>query len=396
MFNDLQSLPTDPILGLMAKFRGDQNPNKVDLSVGVFKDINGHTPIFDAVKKAEAHRLATEDTKVYIGMLGTEGYNQSMLELLFGADHPTLQDGRFSSALTPGGCGALRVGAEFLQRANKKATVWVSDPTWANHVPLIGGVGFELKSYPYYDKATHGVNFDGMIDTLRKLGPNDVVLLHASCHNPTGADLSPEQWDEVAAVAVERGFIPFVDSAYQGLGIGLEADSYGVRKIAASVEEMLLAVSCSKNFGLYRERTGLVGVLTNKKTKAIATGQISSVARGMYSMPPAHGGAIVEYILNTPELRSSWQAELVGICSSINNSRQLLQDGLMKVGALNDVKYLTDNRGMFSFLDLTKEQISRLQTEYSVYIVGSGRINLAGVTVNNIEYLSESIKNVTG
>ncbi len=396
MFSALESLPTDPILGLMAKFREDQNPNKVDLSVGVFKDANGHTPIFDAVKKAEAHRLETEDTKVYIGMLGTPGYNQGMLELLLGASHSALKAGRFSSALTPGGCGALRVGAEFLQRANATATVWVSDPTWANHVPLIGGVGFELKTYPYYDKATHGVNFDGMMDTLRKLGPNDVVLLHASCHNPTGADLSPEQWDEVAAVAADRGFVPFVDSAYQGLGLGLEADAYGVRKIAESVEEMLLAVSCSKNFGLYRERAGLVAAMTSADAVANATGQISSVARGMYSMPPAHGGAIVEHILSTPELRTSWETELENMCSSINTSRQLLKGGLKKAGALGDVDYLTDNRGMFSFLDLTKEQTEQLQKDFSVYIVGSGRINLAGVTASNIDYLAQAIKSVAG
>ncbi len=396
MFSELESLPIDPILGLMAKFREDQNSNKVDLSVGVFKDANGHTPIFDAVKKAEAHRLETEDTKVYIGMVGTPGYNQGMLELLLGAEHSALKAGRFSSALTPGGCGALRVAAEFLQRANKNATVWVSDPTWANHVPLIGGVGFELKTYPYYDKTTHGVNFDGMMETLKKLGPNDVVLLHASCHNPTGADLSPEQWDEVAAVAAERGFVPFVDSAYQGLGVKLEADAYGVRKVAESVEEMLLAVSCSKNFGLYRERAGLVAAMTKADVASNAIGQISSVARGMYSMPPAHGGAIVEHILHTPELRKSWETELEGICSSINTSRQLLKNGLKKVGALGDVDYLTENRGMFSFLDLTKEQTEQLQKDFSVYIVGSGRINLAGVTAGNIDYLAQAIQSVAG
>ncbi|MBL4639329.1 MAG: aspartate/tyrosine/aromatic aminotransferase [Kordiimonadaceae bacterium] len=396
MFSDLEELTPDPILSLMGKFRADENPNKVDLSVGVFKNEVGHTPIFDAVKKAEAHRLATEDTKVYIGMVGTPGYNKGMLELLLGADNAALKDGRFSPALTPGGCGALRVGAEFLYRANPNATVWVSDPTWANHGPLIGGVGFEMKTYPYYDKATHGVNFDGMMDTLRKLGPNDVVLLHACCHNPTGADLTPAQWDEVAAVAAERGFIPFVDSAYQGLGVSLEADAYGVRKIVDSVEEMLLAVSCSKNFGLYRDRVGLVASLTKAGDASKAIAQVSSVARGMYSMPPAHGGAIVEHILTTPDLYASWKTELEGICSSVINSRKMLQDGLKKKGVPLDVAYLTENQGMFSFLDLSKDQINRLQTEYSVYIVGSGRINLAGVTVNNIEYLTASIKSVTG
>ncbi|MBL4789062.1 MAG: aspartate/tyrosine/aromatic aminotransferase [Kordiimonadaceae bacterium] len=395
MFNDLKSLPIDPILGLMAKFREDENPDKVDLSVGVFKDINGHTPIFDAVKKAEAHRLETEDTKVYIGMVGTPGYNRTMMDLLLGEGHTAIAGGRVSSALTPGGCGALRVGAEFLQRANAEATVWVSDPTWANHEPLIGGVGFELKSYPYYDKATHGVRFDAMMETLKTLGPSDVVLLHACCHNPTGADLTPEQWDEIADVAALRGFIPFVDSAYQGLGVGLEEDAYGVRKIAASVEEMLIAVSCSKNFGLYRDRVGLVASITSAAQASVAIGQISSVARGMYSMPPAHGGAVVEHILTTPELTASWKAELVGICTSINASRQMLKEGLTGAGVGGDFAYLTENKGMFSFLDLSKEQVARLQQEFSVYIVDSGRINLAGVTANNIDYLSQAIKSVT-
>ncbi|MFC3052016.1 amino acid aminotransferase [Kordiimonas pumila] len=393
MFSSMASLPIDPILGLMAKFREDPNSDKVDLSVGVYKTANGHTPIFEAVKAAEKYRLETEDTKAYIGMMGTPGYNDAMLRLLIGADYPS---DRIAAALTPGGCGALRVASEFLMRANPDATVWVSDPTWANHMPLIGGVGLKIKTYPYYDKASHGVNFSGMIETLKGLGPNDVVLLHASCHNPSGADLSPAQWDEIAAVAAERGFIPFIDSAYQGLGEGLDADAYGIRKIAASVEEMILASSCSKNFGLYRDRVGQVAVMTKADRKEVTVGQISSIARGMYSMPPAHGGAVVEHILTTPSLTASWQKELAGICSSIQTSRTLLKAGLEKAGVEGDFAYLIQNQGMFSFLDLTVEQINKLQADYSVYLVNSGRINLAGVTANNIDYLAASIKSVTG
>jgi len=393
MFDRLENLPTDPILGLMAKFKEDSNSNKVDLSVGVYKTADGVTPIFDAVKQAEKHRFETEETKAYIGMVGTPGYNAGMLELLLGANYPA---DRIAAALTPGGSGALRVAAEFIKRANADATVWVSDPTWANHTPLIGGVGLQMKTYPYYDAATHSVNFSDMMDTLRGLGPNDIVLLHASCHNPSGADLSPAQWDEVAQVAAERGFIPFIDSAYQGLGLGLEEDAYGVRAVVKAVDQMLLAVSCSKNFGLYRDRVGQVAVFTKPETRDIATAQISSIARTMYSMPPAHGGAIVEHILSTPALKASWQKELADICSSIQTSRKLLQKGLQDAGVSGDFAYLTNDRGMFSFLDLTVEQINKLQSDYSVYIVGSGRINLAGVTTGNIAYLADAILKVKG
>lgn len=396
MFNSLESLPTDPILGLMATFREDPNPNKIDLSVGVFKDIDGQTPIFKAVKEAEAHRLATEETKAYIGMVGTPGFNSAMQKLLFGVGHPVLASGRLTSAMSPGGCGALRVAAEFIARANKDATIWVSDPTWANHVPLIGGVGFELKSYPYYDTSTRGVNFEAMADQLRKLGPTDVVLLHGSCHNPTGADLTPEQWDVIVEIAVERGFLPFVDSAYQGLGDSLEADAYGIRKLAGAVPEMIMAISCSKNFGLYRDRVGLVGVLSeNAERSAVATAQISSIARGMYSMPPAHGGAIVEHILTTPELDAMWRNELTDMCASIQNSRSLLRSGMENAGLDGDFSYLTENKGMFSYIDVTPEQVTKLREDHSVYLVNSGRVSIAGVTARNINYLVEALKAVS-
>lgn len=396
MFNSLESLPTDPILGLMATFREDPNPNKIDLSVGVFKDIDGQTPIFKAVKEAEAHRLATEATKAYIGMVGTPGFNAAMQTVLFGADNPVLASGRFTSAMSPGGCGALRVAAEFIARANKGATIWVSDPTWANHVPLIGGVGFELKTYPYYDTATRGVRFDAMADQLRKLGPTDVVLLHGSCHNPTGADLTQSQWDEIVDIAAERGFLPFVDSAYQGLGDGLEADAYGIRKLASAVPEMIMAISCSKNFGLYRDRVGLVGVLSdNAERSTVATAQISSIARGMYSMPPAHGGAIVEHILTTSELDAMWRDELRDMCASIQNSRSLLRRGMESVGLDGDFAYLTKNKGMFSYIDVTPDQVTALREEHSVYLVNSGRVSIAGVTERNIDYLVQALKAVS-
>ncbi|GHF10845.1 aminotransferase [Kordiimonas sediminis] len=395
MFTALTELPTDPILGLMAAYRADTRPGKIDLSVGVYMNEDGHTPIFDAVKKAEAYRLQSETTKAYIGMEGTPGFNTLMQQEAFGADHSVLAAGRVASALTPGGCGALHLAAQLIKAANADATVWVSDPTWANHVPLIGGVGLKLETYPYFDRATHGVNFDAMMSVLNGLGPSDVVLLHACCHNPTGADLPPEQWDQIAESASIKGWIPFLDSAYQGLGTSLDADAYGIRRMADAVDEMLLAMSCSKNFGLYRERVGMVAAVTPADKQAATLSHIKTIARGIYSMPPAHGGAIVEHILGTPELRTNWENELKDICSSIQTSRALLSRALTASGAPGSFDYLTENKGMFSFLDLSKEQIEKLRTDHAVYIVGSGRINLAGAHKNNVDRIAEAVKAVS-
>ncbi len=395
MFESLDSVPLDPILGMMVSFREDPNPNKVDLSVGVYKTRQGTTPIFDAVKKAEAFRLETEDSKTYIGMGGTEGFNQHMLAVIFGNDHSVLTENRISSALTPGGCGALRVAAELIHHAKPDATVWVSDPTWANHIPLIGETSLRLQHYPYFDPQSHSVDFDAMFSTLSGLGPNDIVLMHAACHNPTGADLSPSQWDQITELACERGFIPFLDSAYQGLGVDLDSDAYGIRALASKVPEMILATSCSKNFGLYRDRTGMVCIISKASQQPATNANLLRVIRGIYSMPPAHGGAIVEKILTTPALTESWQQELAVICQSINTSRRLLAKGLASAGISGDFNYLLENRGMFSFLDLTVEQIHTLRDQHSVYIIDSGRINLAGVHAGNIDYLANAIEAVS-
>ncbi|WND03435.1 amino acid aminotransferase [Temperatibacter marinus] len=394
MFNNLTELPTDPILGLAAAFRADERVNKVDLSVGVFKNEKGETPIFEAVKKAEAYRVETETTKAYIGMTGQDGYNSLLLAEALGASHPVIAEGRVASTLTPGGCGALHMIAQMIKRSNAKAKVWVSDPTWANHIPLIGGVGIEIETYPYFDRATHGVNFDAMLSQLNKLGADDIVLLHACCHNPTGADLSEAQWDQLAESAAKNGWIPFIDSAYQGLGTSLEADGYGMRTMAKAVPQMFLALSCSKNFGLYRDRVGLAAVITDKTNVNAVLSHVKVVGRGIWSMPPAHGGAIVEKILSTPTLRDSWVSELEDICSTVNTNRQLLAQALTGAGIPGDFGYLTENQGMFSFLDLSKDQINRLREEHAVYIVGSGRINIAGAHKGNVDLIAEAIKAV--
>ncbi len=394
MFQSLENLPVDPILGMMAIFRADERPNKVDLSVGVFKDSQGNTPIFDAVKKAESYRLETEDTKAYIGIPGTAGFNKTMLSLILGDGLYGSLVNRLSAALTPGGSGALRVAAELIVRTKNNPTIWVSDPTWGNHTPLISSTGLTMKSYPYFDKATHGVRFDAMMDSFSSLGENDIVLFHACCHNPTGADLSPDQWDQIADLALDRGFIPFVDCAYQGLADDLDSDAYGVRKLASTVPEMIIASSCSKNFGLYRERVGQVAVLSQSAHQSGTSSNMMLAIRTMYSMPPAHGGAIVEHILETPDLRASWQAELADICSSIHQSRHLLADGLNASKIDTDFSYLTANKGMFSYLALSKEQIDRLRNEHAVYLLSSGRINLAGAHAGNIHLIVAAMENI--
>lgn len=395
MFEVLDLLPPDPILGLLGEFRADTNPDKVDLGVGVYKDEEGQTPIMQAVKMAEKIRLNTEITKTYIGPAGDEEFNDSIAKLLFGAEHPVIKQSRLSTIQTPGGCGALRMAAEFIKRCNQKVTVWVSNPTWANHIPLLGDAGLHIEKYPYYDYPTHSIDFQGMVAALQAAGPNDVVLLHGCCHNPCGADLTMEQWQTIADMAVAQGFLPFVDIAYQGLGDGLEEDAYGVRLLAKAVPEMIVASSCSKNFGLYRERIGSVNLLsTNTSQRAASLSQMLSVTRGIYSMPPAHGAAIVNTILDNPELNQLWLDELNTMRNRINDLRQLLVTKLQTSGVNADFSFIAREKGMFSFLGITPQQVQRLKQEFSVYMVDSSRINVAGISHANIEYLTHAIGQV--
>jgi len=395
MFDHLKSLPADPILGLLATYRADENPNKIDLGVGVYKDEAGHTPVLQAVKEAETRLLGSEETKAYIGPAGTPGFNSAMQELVLGADHPALVGNRVRSAQTPGGCGALRVLAEFSNRAKAGATIWVSDPTWANHVPLLGNAGLEIKSYPYYDRATSSLQFDAMVETLKNVGEGDLVLFHACCHNPCGADLSPEQWKVLAEMAQKQGFTPFIDMAYQGFGDSLDTDAYGLRLMAESVPEMLVAASCSKNFGLYRERVGLAMVIYSDATAADrGQSQLLNVVRGNYSMPPNHGGAIVESILTDASLRANWEAELTEMRERINSLRSGVVESLREAGAAGDFSFIERQKGMFSFLGITPEQVHKLQQDYSIYMVDSSRISIAGLSRSNMEYFCKSVAEV--
>ena len=321
MFSHLQPTPIDPILGLMAAYKEDPNPLKVDLGVGVYKDEQGHTAVLDCVKKAEALRLNNEDSKTYIGMAGDLSFNSHIEKLAFG-QHKVLLSGRVTTAHTPGGTGALRVAAEFIKKANPDATVWVTNPTWANHISLFQAAGLKVKEYAYYDWDTKGLKFDAMLTELAQVPAGDVVLVHACCHNPSGMDLNFEQWKQFAHLAKEKGFTPLVDMAYQGFGLGLEEDTQGLRYLADQVEEMLLCSSCSKNFGLYRERIGAVSIVSvDSKVNDVCRVNLLSVVRSIYSMPPAHGAIIVANILDSAELTSLWHQELAEMRNRINNYR---------------------------------------------------------------------------
>jgi len=395
MFESIKTLPADPILGLMAAYRADSNPNKIDLGVGVYKDEQGRTPVMRAVKAAEKRLLENQDSKTYVAPAGQDSFNQLVARLILGdALVDSLGDRRVTFQ-TPGGCGGLRLGAEFLQKVKPGARILVSDPTWANHIPLLGEAGLQIGKYPYYDYENHAIRFDAMMDALSQARAGDLVLLHGCCHNPCGADLNQSQWQAVAELALKNGFTPFIDLAYQGLGDGLAEDTYGVRLLAETLPELVLVSSCSKNFGLYRERTGSLTVISSNAESAKAAGsQIASTARSIYSMPPDHGAAVVAEILGDPALKTDWDVELAEVRNRINGLRTELVNALKAQGIEQDFSFIQREKGMFSFLGLSVEQVRSLINDYSIYLVDSSRINIAGINHNNLEYLASSIKRV--
>ncbi|PID41964.1 MAG: aromatic amino acid aminotransferase [Proteobacteria bacterium] len=395
MFSQLQRPPADPILGLSIKFKADTNPDKIDLGAGVFKDEAGVTPVLACVKAAEKFLVENETTKVYLGSAGSALFNERMTRLAFGDDHKVIDENRVRTVSTPGGTGALRIAGEFVNRCKPGANIWVSDPTWANHQGVFKAAGLTIKVYPYYDAENRCLNFDAMLGALRQVEKDDVVLLHACCHNPSGVDLNQEQWRQVAGLAREIGFLPLVDMAYLGFGKGLDVDGYGVRVMAETVDQMILCSSCSKNFGLYRERIGACSIIgANAASADIIHSVLLNVVRVNYSMPPAHGAAIVETVLGSDELTSQWHSELAGMRDRISGMRQLLVDKLAENGVTRDFSFITKQNGMFSFMGFNKEQIQRLQDEFGIYIVGSSRINVAGITPDNVGYLTGSIARV--
>ena len=395
MFETLQQLAPDPILGLIGKFKSDLRGQKIDLGVGVYRDNYANTPVLAAVKDAERLLHAAEDSKAYIGPAGDVLFNRLIADLAFGHGHSVIKNQRVVTLQTPGGCGALRVGAELAIRSAPDCTIWVSDPSWANHVPLLGNAGLKLEKYRYYDAEKHSVDFDGMMSDLAKASAGDIVLLHASCHNPSGADLSPAQWSDLAALLADKNLTPFVDMAYQGFGESIDADAAGLRLLAEELPEMLLAVSCSKNFGLYKERTGALCIVSQTQGASdIAMSHMMSIVRGIYSMPPAHGASVVAQILSSESLRRQWLSELQAMSARIQKMR-LEFSALMRTELQSErFDFVATQRGMFSFLGITSEQVGRLAKDHGIYTTDNSRISLAGLNDSNIERFCMSLKQI--
>ena len=389
MFESLQPMPADAILGLIAEHNDDPRPDKIDLGVGVYRTAAGKTPILKVVKEAERRLLEQQDSKAYLGTAGNPEFNAAMQTLAFGdAELPE----RLLTVQTPGGSGSLRVAAGLILRAREEATLWVSDPTWANHVPLLGGAGLAMKPYPYYDTDKHVIRIDAMLDTLRAVPKGDLVLFHACCHNPSGLDPSEDEWRQIADLVVERELVPFIDMAYQGFAEGLDTDAFSVRHFAGRVPEMIVSSSCSKNFGLYRDRVGSLSILVDDSaTRGVLASQAGSMARTLYSMPPDHGAALVSMILNDDDLCAAWHTEVDDMRGRLREMRGLLHTALQEAAPEHDFSHLVRATGMFCFLGISAEQVARLKKDHGVYMVDSSRINVAGITPDNIGHLASAI-----
>jgi aspartate/tyrosine/aromatic aminotransferase len=395
MFQSLAAAQPDAILGLTEAFKKDPNPEKINLGVGVYKDAQGNTPIPKTVKKAEELLLEQETTKNYLAISGSAEYGTAVQKLLFGEGHAIVTSGRAQTAQTPGGTGALRVAGDFLNKMFPAKRIWMSEPTWPNHPQVFQAAGVEIQTHPYFDAAENSLDFVGMMAALEHVPEGDVLLLHACCHNPTGVDPSAEQWKQIGDIVEKRKLFPLVDFAYQGLADGLEEDASGLRELARPGVEMLVCSSFSKNFGLYCERVGaLTAVGASSEDAEKAMGHIKSTIRANYSNPPYHGAAIVTTVLNDPDLRKDWEQEVTEMRNRINGMRKLFVETLASKGVDRDFSFIKDQRGMFSFSGLTKDHVERLKKEYAIYIVGSGRINVAGMTEGNMDRLCTAIASV--
>jgi len=389
MFEALSDSKPDAILALMTAFRADPRENKLDLGVGVYKDSAGETPVMQAVKLAETQLLESQKSKTYVSPTGNPTFMSGMIRQVFG---PNADLQRLRGAQAPGGSGSLRIIADLLRSARPEAELWVSDPTWPNHLPLMGAAGFTINTYAYYDSAACRADVDAMLASLEAAKPGDIVLLHGCCHNPTGADLSLDDWQRVIDLCKRQSLFPFVDLAYQGFGDGLEQDAMATRLLADQVPEMAVAASCSKNFGLYRERVGaaiLMGADESEATRAF--GKLTTVIRSNYSMPPDHGAAVTDIILNDATLNANWQQELESMRQRMAGLRQQFADALRKRTNSDRFDYIAQQKGMFSRLPLSKEQIDNLRDEHGIYMVGDGRINVAGLPENDMDSLAGAI-----
>jgi len=392
MWQKVEAAPADSILGLTEAFKKDENPKKVNLGVGVYKDEQGNTPILPSVKAAEKLILEREKSKSYLPIPGDPVFASEVQKLLFGDNSPIISDKKAVTAHAPGGTGALRVGGELLKKFKPGAKVWLSKPTWANHRGVFAAAGFELAEYTYYNAATKAVDFAGMKESLQQIPAGDIVLLHACCHNPSGVDLTSAQWQEVAAIGKEKGWTPFLDFAYQGFGDGIEEDRAGVEAFAATGCDFFVASSYSKNFGLYNERTGALTVVSPTAAEAaVALSHLKVAIRVIYSNPPAHGGLVVATVLSDAGLKKQWVGEVAEMRQRIKDMRKALVDGLASRGVKEDFSYIIKQRGMFSFSGLSDDMVQWLRANKSIYVVGGGRINLAGLTKANIDYVCDSI-----
>ncbi|NAW64212.1 aromatic amino acid transaminase [Photobacterium halotolerans] len=392
MFKQLTEAQLDPILSLTQMFREDARSEKMDLGIGVYRNSQGETPIMQAVFQAEQRLLETQKTKAYVGLAGDEVFNQAMMDLLI-KDTSAYQ--RAAAVQTPGASGALRMLADLMHLAQPDTTVWISNPSYVNHKPVMEAAGLKVKFYPYFDTATKQVNSEAMLAELAKAGPKDVVLLHGCCHNPTGADISFDDWKAITELANKNGFLPFVDIAYQGFGDGLEQDAAGLRHLADNVEEMIVATSCSKNFGLYRERTGAAIIISDSLKEAQkAKGRILQLARASYTMPPDHGAALVATVLNDDSLTATWKSELTEMNQRLRRLRAGLTQAVRDNGS-DAFDFIEKHKGMFSVTGLSPEQIIQLRNEFGIYAVGDGRINIAGLQEQKLDYLAKALLSVS-
>ncbi|MBI4083568.1 MAG: aspartate/tyrosine/aromatic aminotransferase [Candidatus Lambdaproteobacteria bacterium] len=384
--------PADPILGLTEQFKRDPNPNKINLSIGVYQDESGVNPVLKSVKQAERLWQEQEHTKEYLPMPGEQRFGELVRDLVFGARHPLLAQQRAVTVQAPGGTGALRVAADFLYHLTPKAKVWISEPTWPVHRGLFAGAGFAIETYPYYDDARHALRFEELLATLERVPEGDIVLLHACCHNPTGLDPTAAEWQRLAEVFARRPILPLLDFAYQGFGDGLEEDALAVRTFAQADLTLLVTTSLSKNFGLYRERVGALTVVSGSADEAERVfSQLKVSVRTIYSNPPAHGGKVAEIVLCDPALRTQWLAELAEMRERIQAMRHLLVESARKAGVQRKLDFLLEQRGMFSFSGIPKEQVLRLRAEYGIYLMENGRINVAGLTRKSIPYFCQAL-----
>ena len=391
MLNDLKPQPADKILALVQAFREDPRERKIDLGVGVYRDADGKTPVMRAVKAAERRLVDEQDTKAYTGLAGDPAFSAVMRELIL-AD--SVSADRVAAVATPGGTGAVRQGLELMQYADRAATIWVSTPTWPNHPSIIKYLGVPTQPYRYFDETTRGVDFDGMMADLAAVKSGDMVLLHGCCHNPTGANLTAAQWQAVADLLETSGAVPFIDIAYQGFGDGLEEDALGVRLLASRLPEMVIAASCSKNFGVYRERTGLLmSIASEPRAKASAQATMAYLNRQNFSFPPDHGARVVTMILEDAELRRDWEAELEAVRNGMLKLRTELAGELRQRTNSDRFDFIADHRGMFSRIGATPEQVEMLREKNGIYMVGDSRMNIAGLNAETVPILAEAIVN---